>query len=456
MKIKNTTAWIIIILFCVLPEQNFFAQNQLDKYITEGIANNIVLNQKKISLEKAMYSLKTANSLFFPSINLEGDYTSGEGGRNIAIPVGDMLNPVYSTLNLLTRSNSFPQLDNVKINFFPFHYYDVKLRTTMPIVNTDLIINHSIQNDQVQLKEYEVDAYKKELIKDIKTAYFNYLSAVSAVKIYQNALKVAEEGKRVNESLLKNGKGLPVYILRSESEIAEIDSKIVDAQNNVQAAKKYFNFLLNKSLDSEIDTSYDIQLNISKVDSMLAGNYNVSGREELKMLETAKGMNESFLTMKKLYWVPKVNAFFDLGAQDQIWNLNHDSKYYLFGFQLSVPIFQAFQNSYKVDEAELNVKDAQLSLDQTTKQLMLSQTIARNDLIAAQQNYYTAQKKYKAASSYERLIEKGYKEGVNTFIETVDARSQLTQANLMINIATNKVLSALANYEREAGSKINY
>ena len=160
--------------------------------------------------------------------------------------------------------------------------------------------------------------------------------------------------------------------------------------------------------------------------------------------------------MKKLYWVPKINAFLDLGAQDQLWNFNHDSKYYLFGFQLSVPIFQAFQNSYKVDEAELNVKDAQLSLDRITKQLKLSQTVARNDLIAAQQNYYTAKKKYKAASSYERLIKKGYKEGVNTFIETVDARSQLTQAELMVNISTNKVLSALANYERETGTKFNY
>jgi outer membrane protein len=456
MKIKTKSLWIIAVLYAVIWGKNIFAQNQLDKYIEEGITNNIVLNQKKISLEKAMYSLKTATSLFFPSINLEGDYTSGEGGRNISFPVGDLLNPVYSTLNQLIQSNNFPQLDNVKINFFPFHYYDVKLRTTMPIVNTDLIYNHSIQADQVHLKEYEVDAYKKELIKEIKTAYYNYLSALSAEKIYRNALKVAEEGKRVNESLLKNGKGLPVYILRSESEMADIDSKIVETQNSAQTAKRYFNFILNKDMDSEIDTLYNIQLKISKIDSMLTSNYDFSEREELKMLETGKNMNESVLKMKELYWVPKVNAFLDLGAQDQIWNLNKDSKYYLFGFQLSVPIFEAFRNSYKADEAELNVKDAQLSLDFTAKQIKLSQSIAKNDLISARQNYYTAEKKYKAASSYERLIEKGYKEGVNTFIETIDARSQLTQAALMVNINTNKVLSALTNYERETGSMTNY
>jgi outer membrane protein len=428
------------------------AQDQLEKYIDEGLSNNIVLQQKKISLEKAMYSLKDATTYFFPSIDLEGDYTSGQGGRNIPIPIGDLLNPVYATLNQLTQSSSFPQLENEKINFFPYHYYDVKLHTTMPLLNTDIIINHSIQSDEVDLQQYEVDIYKRELIKDIKTAYYNFLSAISAEKIYNNALKVAEEGKRVNESLLKNGKGLPVYILRSESEIAEINSQIVEAGNNVQKAQRYFNFILNRDLDSDIDTTYDVNLKLSEVEQILSGNYDISQREELKMLKTGESMNESALLMNKLHWVPKINAFFDVGAQDQTWNYNSDSRYYLFGFQLSVPIFEGFRSSYKVDEAELDLKNVQLSLEKTRKQLKLSQSIARDNLIAARQNYFTAIKKYNAASSYERLISKGYKEGANTFIETVDARSQLTQAEMMLNINTYKVLNALADYEREIGS----
>ncbi len=229
------------------------------------------------------------------------------------------------------------------------------------------------------------------------------------------------------------------------------------SSNQIQTAKRYFNFILNKDLESDIDTSYNIELKISSIDTLLSGSYNLSGREEIKMLETGESMNESNLLMKKLYWVPKINAFLDLGAQDQIWNYYSGSRYYLFGFQLSIPIFEAFRNNYKIDEAELNVKNLQLNLDLTKKQIKLSQSIAYGNLIAARQNYYTAIKKYTAASSYERLIEKGYKEGVNTFIETVDARSQLTQAALMLNINTSKVLSALANYEREtAANEIKY
>ena len=155
MKTKIFHACLLILFYSPFISQNIFGQNHLENYIEEGISNNIVLKQKQISLDKAMYALKIATSYFFPSINLEGNYTSGEGGRNISFPVGDIVNPVYQTLNQLTQSNRFPQLDNVKIDFFPFHYYDVKLRTTMPIINTDLIINRNIQSDQVSLQEFE-------------------------------------------------------------------------------------------------------------------------------------------------------------------------------------------------------------------------------------------------------------------------------------------------------------
>lgn len=457
MKNKMVRLTLMVFFLGGLIIKPLYGQDHLEKYIQEGLSNNIVLKQKNISLERAEYSLKIATSYFFPSVKLEADYTSGEGGRNIYLPVGDMLNPVYATLNQLTKSNRFPQIENVKVNLFPFHFYDVKLSAAMPVLNTDLIFNRKINDDQTHLDEYEVEAYKRELVKDIKTAYYNYLSAISEEKIYKSSLKVAEEGKRVNESLLKNGKGLPVYVLRSESEISELNSKITEAGNQAQNAKRYFNFILNKNKNDEIYTSFNIDLKLSEIDKVLTTNYDLSNREEIKMLETGKSMNESALEMKKLYWLPKINAFISGGAQDENWNYNSDSRYYLFGFQLSVPIFEAFRNSNKIQSAKLDLMDSQLSIDLTNKQIELSESIARNDLIAARQNYNTAVKEYETAGSYERLIENGYKAGTNTFIETVDARNQLTQAALMLNINTYKTLSALAKYEREiASDKINY
>src|SRR5690606_5044979 len=213
---------LFIVACCLVLLIPFLSRAQistLDAYIAEGRHNNLVLKQKNISLDKAMLALQTAKSMYQPSVALQATYSTASGGRNILLPLGDLMNPVYTTLNQLTNSQNFPQLQNESINFLPKNYYDARIRTTVPIINTDIGYNKRINEQQVHLQEFEVQTYERELVKNIKSAYFNFLNAHQAVKIYESALKLAEESKRVNERLLANGKGLPAYVLRANSEI---------------------------------------------------------------------------------------------------------------------------------------------------------------------------------------------------------------------------------------------
>lgn len=441
-----------IFLLSVLSGQGVDAQTVLDAYITEGLKNNIVMQQKDIALDKALLSLKIANGMFAPSIGLQGSYTSGNGGRSIALPVGDLLNPVYNTLNKLTDSNQFPEIQNVKQNFFPHNFYDTKVRTSMPIVNTDLVFNKKIRQQQVVLQEYELDIYKRELVRNIKTAYFNYLSAREAVNIYKSALNRGLEGKRVNESLLENGKGLPAYVLRSQSEIENLKTQITDAQNQVQNAQLYFNFLLNRGSEELIETDYNAQAELASVQSNIEQEVSAQNREELKQIREAASLSQTVLKMNKLFWAPKLSGFVDLGSQQSDWKFNSQSRYYLLGVQLDVPLFAGFTNRNKINAAKLDLKNSELNSVLVGQQLNMQTAIAKNTLETAYQSYQSSLKQLEAAQSYQRLIDKGYKEGVNTFIEAVDARNQLTSAQLLVTINQYKVLSAQASVERETAS----
>jgi len=424
--------------------------NALDSYVRQGLERNIVVQQKSISLERAMLSLKMANGMFAPSVSLLGNFTSGEGGRSISFPIGDIMNPVYTTLNQLTASDQFPQLENVNTNFFPRNFYDVRARTSMPLLNTDLIYNKKIRGQQVLLQEYEVQVYQRELVRNIKVAYFNYLSAREGVVIYQSALTRAQEGKRVNESLLANGKGLPAYVLRSQAEIENIKAQLVDAERQVENGRLYFNFLLNREGTEEINSDFVPEL--STVTTLLAEDAVPTQREELLQIKTAQELNQQVLKMNKLFWAPRVSGFVDLGAQAE--NLEYSSKanYYLYGFQLEMPLFAGFTNRHKISQSRLDVRNAELNVDQVNRQLRLSTEVSRNALVSAFQNYQSALKQLEAAQSYQRLIEKGYKEGVNTFIEAVDARNQLTSAELLVRVNLYRVLVAEASLERETAS----
>ena len=440
----------ISVLGCFLfVGTNVITAQTLDDYVREGLSSNLILQQKNISLQQAQQSLKIARSFFLPSINFLADYTSGEGGRSIGIPIGDLLNPVYTSLNQMTQSDAFTHVENVEQNFFPKDFYDARIRASIPLVNTDLHINRTIQGQQVMIKQYEVEVYKRELVQDIKTAYYNQVAAEEAVKIYESALSLVDKNVEVNESLLRNGKSLPANLLRSKSEAERVKAELNSARNKVSNSQKYFNFLLNRDLDTEIHIEFSPENFPVMIDTL---SLEVNGREELNMLKTVREINESSLRMSRLSRLPKVNAFMDLGTQAQSWRYNDQSRYYLVGVQLSLPIFQGFRNDLTIRHNKLEIQKSQQNLANTEKKLELAVSSARNDLHTTVQNYYAAQEQLKSAKSYFHLVEKGYKEGVNTLIEFLDARNQLTSSQLQLNLRQLEVLTAQAHVERETAS----
>lgn len=428
------------------------AQQILQTYIDTAFKNNMVLQQKNVSLEKAQYALKAAKGLFLPSVAFQAGYQTADGGRNIPLPLGDLLNPIYSTLNQITGANNFPTLQNQTINFLPKNFHDAKVRTTVPIINTDIINNKRITEQQLTLKEFEVQIYKRDLVKEVKTAYYNYLSALAAVDVYKSGLQLANEGLRVNQKLLENGKGLPAYVLRSQSEVESVRATLIEAEQKVNNARLYFNFLLNRNADDAIIVEKDDKNDLAKVQGLLAS-LDISGqREELKALNQVVGINKTVRKMNSQFAVPRLGAFLDLGTQSEGFKFNSNTRYYMLGLQLEIPIFSGNRNSNRIKESNLDLRNAELNANLVAQQLTLSAKTAQNNLRSAYQTYQSSQKQFEAASTYLRLIERGYLAGANSFVETIDARNQYTSAQILVNINLYKVLMAMANIERETAS----
>lgn len=437
-----------LILFSYTPI--VFGQiNSLDNYIEEGLKNNLVLNQKNISWEKAMIGLQSAKSFYLPTVSFQTTYSTAGGGRSIPFPVGDLLNEVYSTLNDLTQSQKFGQLQNMEINFLPQNYYDAKIRTSVPILNSDIHYGVKLNEQQIALKEYELDIYRQELIKNIKTAYYNYLSAMQVVDIYESSEALAQEGKRVNEKLYESGKGLPVYIMRSESEIAQINADLSKAKQQTENARLYFNSLLNRPAESVIVTGTENEALLKDAEKLMLKEINIESRGEIRSLNQALTINETLLNQDERYFIPKLSGFVDLGSQAENLNFNRESRYYMIGLQLDIPIFSGMRNKYAIKESRLNLQYAKLELENARQNLNLSAEVAKNKLKSAFEVYHASIEQLNAANSYQRLIDRGYQAGINTFIETVDARNQLTSAQLATQINKYNVLVSAAELERE-------
>ena len=49
----------------------------------------------------------------------------------------------------------------------------------MPLLNAELKYNQAIKQDQITMQQAEIQVYKRELVRDIKLAYINYLKATN-------------------------------------------------------------------------------------------------------------------------------------------------------------------------------------------------------------------------------------------------------------------------------------
>ncbi|WP_296705614.1 TolC family protein [Algoriphagus sp.] len=429
-------------------------QEILNKYIEEGLANNLVVKEKNVSLEKSLLALQDAKSYFLPSVEFNASYNLANGGRTIDIPLGDLLNGVYGTLNQLTQSNSFPQLENVSEQFLPNNFYDARVRVSMPIINPDLRYQKQIRENQLQVSSYDLDIYKANLIEDIKVAYYNFCTAHIAIEVIESSKELVERNLRDNRSLLENGKGLPSSVLRAESEVENINALMIEAKNRELNAIYYLNFLLNRNLDTSIQFE-EQSPDWEEIDFLLQAD-DLSNRPEILQISTLELIQNTQLNSSKNYWVPRLNTFADFGSQAFDFEFNtQTSAYVFFGLNLGIPIFQGGRNRNQITRSEWDLKNTGYQKELLSEKLNLDLKIAKNDLRTSHAALQTAEKKLESSASYLKLVDRGFKEGANSLIEFIDARNQYTQAALQKTINAYALLKAQAKLERQLQTEIN-
>jgi outer membrane protein TolC len=462
MKIKDATiqmnrpiraAILGFLLYLVFPITPTQAQQILDTYIKEGLANNLVLQDKNASLEQSLLALKDAKSFFIPSVDFGASYTLAEGGRTIAFPVGDLLNPVYSTLNKLTASNKFPQIENVSEQLLPDNFYDTRFRTTLPLLNTDLIYQQQIRKEQVNWTSYQVEIYRATLIQDIRVAYFNFCAAHSSISILKNTLQLVDQNLKDTRSLVENGKRLPAAVLRAESELEQVKSLVTEAELKTNNAAQYLNFLVNRPLDQAVPFE-EIPLDLSRLDQLLLEDLHPQN-PELRAMQSMETIQETVLKSGKNYWVPKLSTYADIGSQGFDWSFDSQSKYLMWGLNFSMPVFQGGRNQNQIQRNVLGLESVQRQKELVNQKLNLGLQTQRNEVKTLLAALQSSEKKLVSASAYLKLIDRGFKDGNQSLLEFIDARNQYTQAALQKNISAYKLQMALAQLEHQLSTETN-
>lgn len=443
----------LLIVFLLLVSSSE-AQEVLKDYIRQGIENNLVLKQKQSGYEKSLEALREARGLFYPNIGFNARYTVSEGGRVIDFPVGDLLNPVYSTLNALTSSTMFPAIENQQVRFLRPTEQETKLRLIQPLFNPDIYYNSKIKKELSVYEEIDVEQYKRELIAEIRKAYYNAAMSDGIVTTLNETRKLLIENIRVNKKLVENNKRTIDNVYRSEAELSKFDQELQNAEKNKNIASAYFNFLLNRPLTDTIilqpPAAYPVL-------SELPGNYSktaVENREELKKLENYSRISDMQIKMNLSGRLPDLFVAVDYGFQGETYKFNKNQDYLQASAILTWNLFSGFQNRAKIKQAMMDRAIIESRLEEVRKQIQLQVINSLNELLAAEKGIIAAESRLKNSSEGFRLVNRKYQEGEASLIEFLDARTNMTQAEENLIISKFSYLSCFAEFEKViAGNK---
>ena len=167
----------------------------------------------------------------------------------------------------------------------------------------------------------------------------------------------------------------------------------------------------------------------------------LNNREELVQLQHAISAADNNRKISGSKFYPGLSAVVDYGFQGEEYRFDQDHDYWAASLVLEWNIFNGFQDQARVQTAKLESRKLQIQYEEIKQQLELQVREAYNNFMLAQKRIDVANKQTISSEASFRIINKKYQQGMSPMVEFLDARTNMTRAQI------NRILS---NYDYHA------
>lgn len=431
----------------------------IDEYVHEALRSNLALHSESLEVERNIAALDAARAHFMPTVALQARYTRAEGGREIDIPVGTLVNPIYGTLNQLLaqqgRPAEFGTVPDQTILFQRKREQDTRFTVRQPIYAPAIPAAVRAQRAQLEASQFNRIAVARRLKRDVTVEYLNWLKARRTVGIVDASVALLNENVRVNESLFHNGKITQDQVLRARAEQLEVVQQLREAQNGQSQARSFVNFLMNRSLDEPLEVAgIDGQIEHAAHDLVTLRAAALENRPELAQLDRTVAAAESQIQIARADLKPTLSLGVDAGTQSETYEFGHGSNFSTISLLLHWQFFDGGATRAQANSARAVARRAATQRDEIAQQIQLEVQQALDELNTTADSLKTAGARAEAAHAAFRIASRKRDEGVINQVEFIDARSALTSAELNLNRTRFDLLARQAelDYATAAGT----
>jgi outer membrane protein TolC len=415
----------------------------LGEVAAEALKANLKLQQKRALDARADAQVREARGRFLPSVSLNGRYTGQSGTLNL----GDMVNPVYATLNQLTGQNRFPTDLSLTL---PLRY-ESTVELVQPVFNEAIRAGYSASRHVAAAQHQDFLSSERALVAQAQTACLTVAAARALRRVWESNVPLVAESERVAQRRVDAGTATPDAVFRARADRSDVEQKLQEAREQEDAATRAFNQILARPLDTPVDTIPEsVLLRPLDLTEDEAVAHALAGREELQGLDDALQASRAVQRVATAAFLPSVAVALDYGFQGNRIRFNRNEDFWTASVVVSWNVFNGGQDMARHQAATADVHRLSLERRDAEDQIRLDARQAYEAAVVAYQAIATAQDRLDAARHNFELVRRRYEEGLAAPIEFLDARTALTGAQLNRAVTVYRYAIRRVDLERAA------
>jgi len=407
MKPRITVMFWISLLFY----SSVFSQAlSLDQCVDIAIEHNKTLKQGQITVNQSVISTKQTYSNLYPSISL----STSENSQNTNI----------SGNNWDSRSNLSA---GVRQNIYtPGLYSDLKLA--------------QINEKTSHLTQVNLSA---QIRSTVKITYYNILTSMELLNVYRENIHSAEQDLDRIRQMYKLGIRTKSDVLKAEVQKGDFESSLLSEETNLASLKRQLNLLMGNSSSTDLTLTTIDANSISIPTIEIAKSALLKNNPGYLAMQQNRKANLMNLKIAREAYLPTVSASYSYSkAENYIGGDIVGSN--SIGISASIGLFDSFQKKQIIQKSKLNVKRAEIQLDENAQGLLSELQGYYTDIDYYNRIIELQAKNLESAQKDYELVSKQYEMGLGIILDQTNAQLSVlkSQSNLVKAKYSRKIIES--------------
>jgi outer membrane protein TolC len=361
------------------------------------------LEDKKIARGRIMESYSQA----FPRLSAIGSYTRLDEVR---------------TMDFGDESVSMGQLNN----------YSIELQVKQPIYHGGAT-GAGIRAARVfaHMSDENVRSQVQKTIYEVASAYYDTLLARHLYTVNEEAVQSAEAQLEDVKHKRNQGVASEFDVLRVQVDVSNFRAEMIQQRNRTHLAKTLLLKSMGVSQESEVTLSDELTYEPVSAELEEIAKIALHNRPDLLQAELAVRLQEEAVRVAKSKYYPQLDAVFSENWErpdPHSATLDEWGDAWIAGLTLSWPLFDSRERKGRLIQERASLRKRRIQLLDAREGVLLDIRQVTLSLQDAEEFVESQQLNLERASEALRLVEAGYREGINTQVEVTDARAALSRA----------------------------